>query len=88
MLLFNFSIYIQPGEFKKGLNKDLDYSSMKLLSDHEVFVGYWKQNEDEYLDSFGTMVSAFATEKVRARGRVSRTLRHSTSTCADDRLTC
>ena len=51
MLLFNFSIYIQLGEFKKGLNEDLDYSSMKLLSDHEVFVAYawyWKQNEDEY----------------------------------------
>ena len=44
---------MQLGEFKRGLNEVLDYSSINLLSDHEVFVAYawhWKQYDDDDLE--------------------------------------
>lgn len=43
-----FFVFMQLDEFQKGMNTQLSYKDLKLLSDHEVFVAYawhWKQDD-------------------------------------------
>ena len=49
---------MQLKEFQKGLNAELNYKDLKLLSDHEVFVAYaWRLKQDSDSEDSSSVAS-------------------------------